>query len=253
MVEPATGSGSFGGTGAGAAEPSEEGSSFQNLIRALISPSEAFASLARRPRFLVALLAVALVSTAFVYIAMSRIDPDEMVRAIESQGRQLPPEMHDNPERLAAISLWSATAWTPIAFSGILLLWSLLYLIAFRMLGSEIDFRRSAATAVHGSLPLVVAALVGLAVVLGRGEVGFLELQSNAIVTSNLAFLAGDETSKPMRALLSSFDLFAAWSVALSALGFHIVARVSKASAWTVVLILWGLGTVLKVGLAAAF
>ncbi len=230
---------------------SEEGSSFQLLIQTLVSPGEAFASLARRPRFLLALLLLVLCATFAVYLSMARVDADDMLRVLEARGREFPSELRDDPERMKAVSLWAATIWTPIAFPAFLAIEAALFLVILRMMGSEITFRQSAAAAVHAALPLAVASLVGIAVVLGRERIGFLDLESGGIVASNLGFLATEETGRVVRALLSSIDLFSAWCVVLLATGFRIVARVGSGVAWTVTLTIWALGILLKVGAAA--
>ena len=55
------------------------------------------------------------------------------------------------------------------------------------------------------------------------------------------------------RALLTSVDAFSAWCVALLAIGFTEVARVSRSAAWTTVLVVWGAGIGLKLVLATIF
>jgi hypothetical protein len=95
--------------------------------------------------------------------------------------------------------------------------------------------------------------LLAIPVVLARDEVGMDEVRSGSFVKSNLAALAGDETSAPLRALLGSIDLFSIWTVALLALGFRLVAGVSRGSAWGVVLTLWALYVAGKAALATLF
>lgn len=232
---------------------SGESSSFGVLFQALTSPSQAFATLARRPRFALALALLALVTTTAVYLSMKRVDAHEMLTVLEERGREFPPELRDDPERLKAFSLWSATVWTPIGFSGFLCIEAALFMVVLRVLGSEITFRQSAATTVHASLPFVVASLVGIVVVLGRDQVGFLEIESGGLVASNLGFLASEETSRVATALLTSVDLFSIWCVALLALGYRIVARVGSGAAWALSLTLWGVGVLVKVAATAAF
>ena len=54
-------------------------------------------------------------------------------------------------------------------------------------------------------------------------------------------------------ALLASLDLFSLWVVVLLIVGFHLVARVSKAAAAGGVLVLWALFILIKVGWASLF
>ena len=102
-------------------------------------------------------------------------------------------------------------------------------------------------------LPMGIAALVGIVIALLRDTVDPIELQGGGLVMSNLGFLATEETSKAMRALMTSVDLFSVWCIYLLATGYRIVGRISAGSAWTSVLVVWLAGVAIKVGLAAAF
>jgi hypothetical protein len=121
------------------------------------------------------------------------------------------------------------------------------------MLGSEMDFVRSLSVAIHGSVPLGAAAIIGIPVALGRSEMSMEELQGGQYLMSNLGFLAGEEAGAVTRALLTSVDLFSVWCIILLTIGYRIVARVSRGAALAVTLAVWGLGVLLKVAMAAAF
>jgi len=228
-------------------------SSWSNLWGALASPSETFGALGRRPTFAVCLLVLLGLGVAFGYVAMGKVTPRSFVESIEAQGRPVPPQIQEDPgaflARMRTIQVGAGTAVAALFY----LLLAAIFLACFRLLGSDLTYRQSLATTVHGLLPLGVSALVGLAVVLGREEVSLVDLQSGSLVMSNLAFLAGEETGKAMRSLLASIDLFSMWSVALLALGFRTVGRVSKGASWAVVVVLWAIGIGLKMGMTAIF
>ncbi len=121
------------------------------------------------------------------------------------------------------------------------------------MLGSDLTFRQSLATTVHGFLPFGLAALAGIAIALGRDEIRLADMQAGGLVPSHLGVLAGENAGKVLRALLGSVDLFSAWCVALLATGYRVVARVSRGAAWGVVGSLWAVGILIKLALAAIF
>ena len=198
-------------------------------------------------------MAVALTAAVAIYLSMQKVDAVEMVRSLEEQGQEFPPEVREDPERIKSMSVWGGAVWSLIALPAMLCIEAGIFFVLFRLFGSELTFRQSAATTVHGSLPLAVAGLVGIAVVLGRDQVGFMELQWGGVVASNLGFLADESTGKVELALLTSVDLFSAWCIALLALGYRIVARVGSGLAWGVVGAIWGLGILIKLGIAAAF
>lgn len=229
------------------------GSSWNRLWGALTAPSETFAGLAARPTWAVGLVVLLVVGLVFGWLAMGKVTPEEFLRSIEAQGRPAPPAMQDDPERFLASMRWIQVGAGTLFAALFYLATAGVFVVLFRLLGSDLSFRQSLATTVHGLLPLGVAAVAGIAVVLGRDAISLDELQAGGLVASNLGFLAGDEASPVTRALLTSVDLFSLWSVWLLSLGFRLVARVSGGAAWTVVGVLWTVGIGLKAGLASLF
>ena len=62
---------------------------------------------------------------------------------------------------------------------------------------------------------------------------------------------APESAGKMLVALLGSIDLFSLWSIALLAIGYRVVGKVSKTAALGVVAVLWAVVVAGKVGLAA--
>jgi Yip1 domain len=234
-------------------EPSGGASSLQLLIQALTSPRAAFEAIARQPRFALTMVVLVVISLATVQVSMRKIPPTDFIHQIEESGREVPPQLRDDPEKMLRITLWTQTIGTVLLMPAIYLGVAGIFLVILRMMGSDLTFRQSLATNVHGVLPLAVMGLVTIAIALGRSEVSLLDLQSGGLAPSHLGLLAGEDTSKAMRALLSSIDVFSAWAVFLLATGYRIVARVSKGVAWGVVAGVWSVGILIKVGLALAF
>jgi hypothetical protein len=235
-----------------AAEPGES-SSARNLVQALVAPREAFTALARQPTTALALVVLVFLGVIAIHVAMSRVPPESLFASLEEQGQQLPPDAKENPERFLKIALWSQTAAAVVFGPALYLALAGVFLVLFRMLGSELAFRQSLATTLHGMLPFGVAAVVGVVVSFGRDEISLEELQYGGLVASHLGFLAGEDASKVVRALLTSIDLFSIWCIALLAIGYRIVARVSAGAAWAAVVAVWAVGIALKLALAAAF
>jgi len=237
----------------GSAGGAETASGPRVIVLALSSPQEAFEALAAKAMWSLALLLLVVLSVAAVGTGFSKVTPEAYLRAVEESGREVPPEIAENPERLLGFTrvatIVGAAAVVPIVYfatAGI-------FLIALKLAGSDLSYRQSLSVTVHGMLPMGVAAVIGIVIALARDTIDPIELEGGALVMSNLAFLAGDETSKAMRALLTSVDLFSVWSIWLLALGYRILGRVSAVSAWTSVLVVWIAGVAIKIGLAASF
>lgn len=224
-------------------------SGFQSLWGVLIAPEKTFRALAARPSWLPAMLLTALSAWVLSMILVPRMDiRGAVIEALEKQDQELTAAQLDMQVSIVtAFSKYSAPLIQPI----FLLLAAVLFLVVLRLLGSEIDFRRSLSVTLHAMMPLVLAALLTIPVALSRPRISMEDVKGSRLLSSNLAIFAPDSVGAVPLALLSSVDLFSIWCVALLAIGFRIVGRVSPAAAWGTVLTLWLLAVGLKVGLAS--
>jgi hypothetical protein len=224
------------------------------LWGALLSPESTFRSLARKPRFVVAMVVLVVLAVAFSVVLTPRMDMEKIFRdAMEERDQQISEEQLEQQVAIAKSFGWVGTASQVVLQPGIYLLLAAIFLALYRMLGSEIDFQRSLAVTVHGFLPYALATLLAIPVVLTREEVTMEEVQSGSFLHSSLAALAPEDAGKPLLSLLGSIDLFSIWTVALLAFGFRMVGRLSNGAAWGVVLALWALYVAGKAALSAVF
>jgi hypothetical protein len=229
-----------------------ESSGWGRVLSVLWAPGKTFTAIAARPTWVIALVVLALLGSLSVYFGFSKVEAADLARMLEEQGRELPPNA-PSPEAMLKFSLWGAVVAAALGAPLFYVLTALLFWVTLRLLGSEMDFRRSLSVTLHGIMPLGVAALIGIPVALGRDTISMEELQSGQFLMSNLGFLASEETSKAVLALLTSVDVFSIWCIALLTIGYQIVARVSRGTALGTVLALWIVGVLIKVGMAAAF
>lgn len=232
-------------------------SGFGRVIGALISPEKTFRSIAERPTWVVPLLLLVALGISVGLIMQPRVDQAELVKyQMDKMGVDLGQEQLDQIEKDAENQ--SATRQTlglvfgSAVAAGIYFLMAALFLVTFRLTGSEINFFRSLAVATHALLPQGVAALLNIPLALSRSEITPAEMMSGGLLTSSLRPLAPEE-SPVLASLLGSVEFFTIWSVVLLILGYRTVARVPTRTAATVVLVLWGLWILGKAGFAAVF
>jgi Yip1 domain len=235
------------------APPAGGGSSLSTLTLVLTSPQQGFRAIAARPVIALALCVLVVLGVAVVGLSMSKVSGADYVRSLQDQGRTVPPQMVDNPEPAMKIARVVAVVFTAVLVPVLYLLFAAVLLVGFRLLGSEIGYRKTLSVVVHGMLPMAIAAVIGIVIVLARDKLSLEEIQGGGVVMSNLGFLAREGGSKAVRALLTSIDLFSLWAIALLATGYRIVAKVSSGAAWGTVLVVWVVGVLIKVGLAAIF
>jgi hypothetical protein len=233
--------------------------SLKRLGEVLWAPTETFRRVAERPTWAVALVVLLVLQGAVTFLAVERIDPEAqrqaMQETLEDRGLR-----GDELERQLDTITKAQSAYQPFApvigvvfGAGAYLLVALLFWVAFRLLGGELAFPQAFATVLHAFMPLAIAGVLAIPVILGQETLDPEAVQRGSFLASNLAFLAPEDASGTVLALLTSVDLFTLWAVALLVLGFRVVARVSTGAAAAVAIGLWAVWIGIKVGLAAVF
>src|SRR3954454_10316679 len=171
-----------------------EDSSAGRLIGALFSPVKTFRSIAERPTWGLALVALMLVGTVTGVLANKRIDPNDMRQMIEQrmekQGQKPTPEQLDQAvgmgQKWGSIVVWFA----PIFSIGANLLMALLFWLAFRFAAaSSLSYKTSFSVLLHAFMPWLIAGLLTLPVILSRQQIALKEAQQG-LLASNLAAFA---------------------------------------------------------------
>jgi hypothetical protein len=181
-----------------------EESAFGRLIAVLFSPSKTFEAIARRPTWVVGLIVLAVLGAVVTYVGFTKVDPDSFIEMMQEQGREMPAD-GPSPEAMLEFSKWAGVIGALLVSPIVYAVMALLFWVSLRMLGSEVDFVRSLSVAIHGSVPLGAAAIIGIPVALGRSEMSMEELQGGQYLMSNLGFLAGEEAGAVTRALLTAW------------------------------------------------
>lgn len=220
-------------------------SSFGRLIGVLLSPGKTFESIARRPTWVVPMVVLVIVTTAVTLLLFQKADFMEMMRQqMEAQGQQIPADRAEGMEGF----MKGCTIVSIVVFPVVLWLVGAAFFLLFNLFGGQLRYPVSLSVLLHSFMPGVVSALLSIPVILSRESFTMKELQSGGrVLKSNLAFLAPEDAGPRLVALLSSLDLFAIWTMVLMVLGYHVAARVSKATAASVVLALWVLLVAIQV------
>jgi hypothetical protein len=230
--------GQDGATATPAPDAGPAPNSFQRIIGVLFSPDATFASIARRPDWVMPLVILLIMSMAAGVVIAQHVDFGAAAREAMEQNKNITQEQMDKGVKMAAGIGKVATYLSPVlTVIGLLVIAGVL-LLAFRLFGGEGDFKQAFSVTCYASMPSVIKGIVMLIIVLAKG--GIIPAQALAtLVRSNLGFLA-DYKANPMAfALLSSLDIFSIWFCVLLIIGFAYVARVSKARAAVVVVSLW--------------
>ncbi len=217
-------------------------SNLGRLWAVLLSPERTFRSISERPTWVAPLAVLLLLALGLGFAAHARTDYREMTeRAFEARGVELPADDVDDAvaqqERVTGIATW----FTPVFVTFVFVLVSLFFWVGCKLVGSELTFRQSFATYLHGSMPVAVMMLLATPVVLAGGTLDYEELTTRNFLASNLAFLA-PEGHLVVGALLAGLDFFALWAAVLWVIGYRVVGRVPRTAAISLVTLVFVFG-----------
>ena len=224
-------------TPAPGAEPKPN--SFQRMIGVLFSPDATFASIARRPDWVVPLLLILVLSLANGILLSSRIDFAAPARDAMAQNKNMTQEQMDRAEKMSAGMGKVAKFIAPVLAALALLVVAGALLVAIRLMGGEGDFKQAFSVTCYAWIPNVIQSIVLTIIIFAKGATAINPTVIPTMVRSSPAFLVDMKTQPMAFALLSSLDLFTIWVVVLLIIGFAYVGRVSKAKSSVAVISLW--------------
>jgi hypothetical protein len=227
------------------------------LANVFVAPSEAFQSIAERPRWEAPLLLAIGIGLAFTAVWMTKADPQQFMRAqMEETGALDRVPVEKRAEVLQGQArVFRAFAWVGPLFFAPLMYAALagLFLVVFRFFyAAELRYPQSLGVVVwtFAAYALVTTPLILLVMSL-RGE---WSVDPQAAIQANAAALLDRASaSKPLYAMATSLDLFSLWVLFLLSTGYAAAAKVRRgAAAWGVV-VPWAVFVLGKGALAALF
>jgi hypothetical protein len=231
----------------------------QTLTGIFFEPGRTFEALRARPRFLVAAIITLITFMVFQVLLIQRVGGyDAFIRAqIEASPRtaELSAEQKEQAIAMQTKPVFKAIGYlSPIIGVAIFIAAGAgLYLLGAMLMGKGISYKQALAVWAYSSLPPGIIVLVANLILLFVRSPEDIDMTSagRGLVHANLGLLVNGTAHPILATLLGSLDLFRLYGLFLAALGLRKVGRMSSGSAWTVVLIIFLLGVLLTVGIAA--
>jgi hypothetical protein len=220
--------------------------SFQRIIGVFFSPDATFASIARRPSWVLPLVIVMVTSLAVGLVIANRVDFGAAAREAMEQNKNLTQEQMDRGVKMAEGFGKVFSYISPVLSAIFLIIIAGVLLLAFRVFGGEGDFKQAFSVVCHAWMPSVLSGLLLMTIILAKGGPLIPAQGLATLVRSNLGFLVDLKTNPMAFALLSSFDIFTIWLIVLLVIGFAHVSRLSKAKSAVIVISLWVVLILLK-------
>ncbi len=218
------------------------------LINIYVNPRKAFQAIDDRPTWLMPLILIGLIAILatqlmFPVIMQSQLEkirsmpniPPEQLAAIEKQ-------FTENSSQQRILTLVSQAVVMPIIF---LLISAIFYFVGSVLLGGDTKFKKVLAVFCWASCISILGTLVVAPLVMAKGNFN--------VSISPALLLPGDSIGTTIHTLLSKFDFFTIWSLAVFALGFSIIYRFSVAKGYITVFVIWGIWIAISTAFAGIF
>lgn len=242
-------------------QPAPSVSSFGRVFGALFNPKPTFESIAQKPSWVLPMLATILIGVVVVALIGSRVGWRQVIdRQIASSPKaqqrmeQVPPAQRDSILNQQAkfagvigyVGVVVGTAVAEIVVAALLL-------AAFNIMGgTKVGFAQSLGIVTHSWMPYVVSGLLGVLILFIKDPT---TIDTQNLVASNPGAVLPDGSAKWLVSLLTSLDLFTFWVLVLQAIGFSATnpKKLSFGKALSIIIAIWLVFVVIKMGLAAAF
>jgi hypothetical protein len=230
----------------------------QTLTGIFFEPGRTFEALRARPRFLVAAIITAVALLAFTALLFQRVDYDQMIRqTIESspQAEQMSPEQKE-----AAISMQTKPVFKALNYVSPLIgvpiflaVGGVIYMLGTIVMGKKIGYKQAISVWTYSGLPPVLLGTLANIILLFVKTLDPADAASarSGLVHANLGILFDRAAHPVLVSLFGALDLFAIYGLVLAVIGLRKMGRLSAGAAWTVVLTVFLIGVLFRVGIAA--
>lgn len=218
----------------------------KDLIDIFLQPGPVLQRQYDKPNGWLPVLLLAVASALFIYLYFSKVDPEWFTRtSIERSGEELTRQQADAIAASggsSAMLIWPSTIGGVIAFLLFQTILALYFLLAGKVTGLAVGFKRGLALAGWSSMPALIGTLLGIYGTVGMAPQTFIDALSFTTVDPMLLQLPIDS---PWKGLATSFSFLTLWTVGLAALGWKLW---SRSSGWATPVLVAALPYALIVG-----
>jgi hypothetical protein len=223
----------------------------QTLTGIFFEPGRVFESLRERPRFLAAAVALLLMALAITAVLYLRVDMGQYIKDKMDKSPRAAQQTEQQKEMGVKFGKIIGAVVVPASVVVALFAGAALYMLGVMAFGGSITYKKALSVWAYSSFPPSALATLAAVLILFLKSADTIDPE-HLLVTNPGAFMGAD-SSPAVVALLTQFDLLKFYGLFLAALGLRKVAKLSSGSAWTLVISLWVIGTVLRVVSATIF
>lgn len=218
-------------------------------------PGTTFEDLRRKPRFILAMLIIIVISTGYFFLFNNKMGEDRMRRTVieqiekSPQAASLSPEAKQQQINISVTIMKYITYALPLFIIIGFAIGGLIYWIAGRAMGGTGGFLHGLSAWVYSSFPPTLVFMIANIIVLLLKSADDIDIATSqrGVLQANLGFLIDGKANPVLATLLSTFDFFQIWGWILAAIGLEKLMKISRGAAWAVVLIMALLGIAYRV------
>lgn len=241
-------------------------STFGTLAGMLYEPTNVFRNLRAHPRWLAAILIIGMVSAAYVAAFTYRLTPERIVNftvdKLEESPLKPPPEelarmrtQDVEQAKLPAYQAGNVVKTIVATFFGVAFI-AALYLLGVLAFGGRMHFWQAFAVAVYAALPVIVIQKgISLIILFIKSPDDIHPLiGQESLVYDNLGLLFSSKDHPVLYVAASAIGILSFYKLWLTAKGLSEGGyKVNSSAGWSVAIILWVLGLLFGLAIAAIF
>ena len=229
---------------------------FGRLSAIFFEPGKVFEEIKRRPTWLGIFVVLALVVIAGQYVAVTRVDSETYMRQALTWNPLTKNMAEEQIQKIlsqprSAFQQYLSVGLAPVNLLIAFLFLAGVFLLAFVLMGASLTYKKALAVTFWAMAPPgIILTLLAIVFMLVKEPDSLDVIDISRNVASNPAVAVDDKTNPILHSLLARIDLFSFWTIYLLALGFATVAGTKLGKAAAVVLVLWGVYVVIRVGIS---
>lgn len=237
------------------AEEPPQMSEVATLGNIFIEPGRTFEDLRRKPRFILALLITCMVFAGYIIAFQQKMGEKRYEQFIVEQIDKNPQAAAlpaDQKQKQIALSM-TITKYIGYAIPVFLVIFTfigaLLYWLGVKVFGGTASYLQSLSVYVYSTFAPTIVSMIANFVVLFLKSADEIDIatSSRGVIQANPSMLIDGKSMPVLATLISVFDLFFFWGLVLAAIGLQKVGKISKGSAWAIVIILALVGIAYRV------
>jgi len=241
-------------------------STFERLGGIFFEPANVFRNLRAHPRWLAAILLIGIINSAYIFAFTRRITPERIINFTVDKLEESP--IKPPPEALAKMRTEGVEgAKAPAQQAGnavkgivsvffIMAFIACIYLLGVLAFGGRMHFWQAFSVAIYAALPVVVIqkAISFIILFIKSPEDIHPLIGQETLVHDNLGLLFAAKDHPVLYVTASAIGILSFYKLWLVAKGLREGGyKVSSSAGWSVAIIIWGLGLLLSIAVAAIF